>query len=130
MVAWGTTPAWRPVASVGVNNRPAASFTYMCTGVTCAFTSTSADSDGSIAAVAWDFGDGAKSTDANPTHTYAPGGAYVVTLIVMDNQGALASAVQTVDVNQPPVASFTYSCTNLTCRFDGSSSYDPDGAIT
>lgn len=27
----------------------------------------------------------------------------------------------------PPVASFTFGCTNLSCDFDGTSSYDPDG---
>ncbi len=32
--------------------------------------------------------------------------------------------------NQPPVASFTYDCVDLTCDFDGSDSYDPDGTIT
>jgi len=32
--------------------------------------------------------------------------------------------------NQPPVASFTYTCTGLTCSFDGSGSSDPEGSIT
>jgi|GEM_PF-705754 len=32
-------------------------------------------------------------------------------------------------VNQPPVASFAYSCAGLTCEFDGSGSSDPDGTI-
>jgi hypothetical protein len=32
-------------------------------------------------------------------------------------------------VNQPPVAFFTCSCTDLTCDFDGSGSADPDGTI-
>jgi subtilisin family serine protease len=31
--------------------------------------------------------------------------------------------------NQPPVASFTYGCTDLACTFDGSASYDPDGSV-
>jgi len=31
--------------------------------------------------------------------------------------------------NQPPVASFTYGCSGLTCDFDASASYDPDGSI-
>ena len=31
--------------------------------------------------------------------------------------------------NQPPTASFTYSCTGLTCNFNGSASNDPDGSI-
>ncbi len=32
--------------------------------------------------------------------------------------------------NNPPTASFTYSCTDLTCTFDGSGSNDSDGSIT
>ena len=31
--------------------------------------------------------------------------------------------------NNPPIASFTYSCTNLECSFDGSGSSDSDGSI-
>jgi len=31
--------------------------------------------------------------------------------------------------NQPPTASFTYSCTDLSCSFDGTGSSDPDGTI-
>lgn len=32
--------------------------------------------------------------------------------------------------NQPPTASFTFSCTDLTCSFNGSGSGDPDGSIS
>jgi PKD repeat protein len=32
--------------------------------------------------------------------------------------------------NQPPVASFTYNCTELLCDFDASGSSDPDGNIS
>jgi subtilisin family serine protease len=31
--------------------------------------------------------------------------------------------------NQPPVASFTYTCDALSCAFDASASYDPDGSL-
>jgi PKD repeat protein len=31
--------------------------------------------------------------------------------------------------NQPPVAAFTYDCTDLACDFDASGSSDPDGSI-
>lgn len=34
------------------------------------------------------------------------------------------------DENTPPNASFTYSCTELDCEFDGSDSSDPDGSIS
>jgi len=33
------------------------------------------------------------------------------------------------DTNADPVASFTYSCTDLSCNFDGSASSDSDGSI-
>jgi len=32
--------------------------------------------------------------------------------------------------NLPPTAAFTYTCNHLTCEFDASGSYDPDGSIS
>jgi|AntRauTorckE6833_2_1112554.scaffolds.fasta_scaffold00149_11 Tol biopolymer transport system component/chitodextrinase len=32
-------------------------------------------------------------------------------------------------MNEPPIAAFTFSCTNLTCDLDASESTDPDGSI-
>ena len=120
------------VTVAAANQPPVASFTKSCSGLTCSFTSTSSDPDGSVASYSWTFGDGGTSTVANPSHTYAAGGAYTVTLRVTDNQGAVsAPASQTVTVsapNQPPVASFTKSCSGLTCSFTSTSS-DPDGSI-
>ncbi|NIP81613.1 MAG: PKD domain-containing protein, partial [Gemmatimonadetes bacterium] len=62
------------------NSPPASSFTYDCTDLACDFTDTSTDSDGSIASWSWDFGDGATSTAQHPSHTYAAGGTYTVSL--------------------------------------------------
>jgi PKD repeat protein len=33
------------------------------------------------------------------------------------------------NVNDPPIVSFTYTCSGFTCDFDASASYDPDGTI-
>ena len=114
------------------NQAPTANFTFGCSGLGCNFTSTSSDPDGSIASYSWTFGDGATSTLQNPSHTYAAGGTYTVTLRVTDNQGAQSTtASQSVTVtppNQPPTASFTRSCNGLTCSFTSTSS-DPDGSI-
>ena len=83
------------------NQPPVAAFTKTCSGLTCGFTSTSSDPDGSITAYSWTFGDGATSTAQNPSHTYAAAGTYTVTLTVTDNQGATSSTSQTVTVTQP-----------------------------
>src|SRR6266852_2287647 len=127
--AAGHSPAWRPLSGIGVNNRPAASFTYTCADLTCTFDGTVAsDSDGTIAAYNWRLGDGTTSSSPTTTHTFVGGKAYKVSLVVMDNLGALGVGTQTVDLDRPPVASFTYACSGLTCTFDGSASYDPDGS--
>ncbi len=114
------------------NQPPVAAFTFNCTQLACSFTSTSNDPDGTVASYAWAFGDGSTSTLQNPSRTYATGGSYTVTLTVTDNQGAPSSPTsQTVTVtapNQPPVASFTFSCTELACSFT-STSNDPDGTV-
>src|SRR5207244_2496041 len=85
-----------------------------------------------IASWSWNFGDGQTATQQNPSHTYAAGGSYTVTLTVKDNQNASSSpASKTVNVsapNQPPTAAFTPSCTGLTCTFTDQSS-DPDGTV-
>ena len=47
---------------------------------------------GRIAAYAWNFGDGATSTDPSPAHSYAlPGGDFTVSVMVTDNQGGAAT---------------------------------------
>jgi chitodextrinase len=48
----------------------------------------SSDTDGSIAAYSWNFGDGtAAKSGATTSHTYSTPGAYTVTLTVTDNAG-------------------------------------------
>src|SRR6266516_3422951 len=113
------------------NQAPTANFTFSCSGLSCSFTSTSSDPDGSIAGYSWNFGDATTSTAQNPSHSYAAAGTYNVTLTVTDNQGATNSVTHSVTLaaaNQPPVAAFSSSCSALTCSFTSTSS-DPDGTI-
>ncbi len=73
-------------------------------GQAVSFTDGSSDPDGSIAAWQWTFGDGAISSEANPSHTYSEDGTYEVTLTVTDDDGATNSSSQhlTVAANEPP----------------------------
>ncbi len=66
------------------------------------FSTGSSDSDGTIASYLWDFGDGATSTSANPTHSYTAAGGYSVSLTVTDNDGATGSDTTTVSVTDTP----------------------------
>lgn len=100
------------------NSAPVASFTSSCTGLTCSFTDTSTDSDGSIASRSWTFGDGATSTAANPSRTYASAGTYTVTLTVTDDDGAPATTSSSVTASAAPATGLT---------FTGSSSQGPKG---
>ena len=120
------------------NNPPTADFTVACDALTCQLTDQSGDADGTIAAYAWDFGDGAASAEPDPVHTYAaPGGEFSVTLTVTDDDGDAGTAAKLVIVesgpvivepgNTAPAADFTVSCTNLTCRFTDLST-DPDAS--
>ncbi len=60
--------------------------------------SNSSDSDGSLAAYLWDFGDGSYSEQMSQEHVFAQAGEYQVTLQVTDDQGEKALSSQTVVV--------------------------------
>ncbi|MGP3990550.1 PQQ-dependent sugar dehydrogenase [Streptomyces sp. 3N207] len=57
-----------------------------------AFTSKATDEDGDELKLSWDFGDGATSTEANPTHTYEANGTYTATVTAEDSSGRTGSA--------------------------------------
>jgi len=60
--------------------------------------SGSSDPDGAIVSYAWEFGDGATSTEADPAHTYDTVGPYSATLTVADDAGAASSDTVAITV--------------------------------
>ena len=48
--------------------------------------------------ISWDFGDGTRSSESNPTHTYTRKGRYAVTLKVLDNSGCLITQSKALDI--------------------------------
>ncbi|MDX2503628.1 MAG: PKD domain-containing protein [Gammaproteobacteria bacterium] len=121
-------------AATSTNQAPMASFTFVCTDLNCDFdAAASSDVDGTIVSYLWDFGDGSTASSSVANHSYAADGSYTVTLTVTDDAGATGTLQQIVTVattvNQNPIASFTFQCTNLNCSFDGSTSSDADGTI-
>jgi PKD repeat protein len=65
------------------------------------FTDTSI---GSPTGWSWTFGDGATSTERNPSHTYAAPGKYTVTLTVTDGSGGTSTKTRTDYVEALPLS--------------------------
>ncbi|MEL6705600.1 MAG: PKD domain-containing protein [Bacteroidota bacterium] len=109
----------------GVNTPPDAGFTFSCNNLTCDFTDTSSDSDGALVTWDWDFGDGASSSQQNPTRIYASAGTYSVTLTVTDNEGATDDVTRTVSVSdssEPDTAAPQLSGSIQGGRYEGTAS--------
>ncbi|MFT3896925.1 MAG: M4 family metallopeptidase [Thermomonas sp.] len=94
----GVTATGTNCGGGGGNNPPEASFTVKTRGQFVQVTSTSTDSDGTIASVKWDSGDGRTSTKTPLTYKYASPGTYTVTLTVTDDDGATSSTSKSVTV--------------------------------
>jgi len=123
------------------NASPTADFTYSPTnppvGAWVQFdASGSSDSDGTITSYAWSFGDGSTDSGVARWHRFNNPGTYIVTLTVTDDDGAIDTMTQAVQVgssNQAPVAAFSATPTNpmvnAWVQFDATASADSDGSI-
>jgi PKD repeat protein len=78
---------------------PTASFSFEKSGLSVDFKDHSTrDDDVRFVSWSWDFGDGGKSSDKNPSHTYTAPGTYTVILTVKDSSGLSDSETQQVTV--------------------------------
>jgi PKD repeat protein len=114
----------------GCQKEPSASFTASKTIATLnekiTFTNTTGDGDH----YEWDFGDGSKSEEASPSHSYTKVGNYVVTLKAFSKNGKKTSSVsETITIGLPPVCQFSYlplyPMPNLPILFTDNSSNNP-----
>ena len=105
---------------------PTAAFSFSCNGLSCSFDASASSSNVAISTYHWWWDDETTTDTASATasHPYAFGGTFNVTLTVTDANGKSASVTHAVAVIDPnPVrAAFTFSCSGVTCTFDGSGS--------
>jgi PKD repeat protein len=115
-----TSPSWAPASALLL-----ADFSIDCTGFVCSVDGSG--STGTISDYAWSFGDGATASGSIASHMYADGGVKTIQLTVIGANGSTRSMSRTITLNRPPVAAISVTCVVLTCTFDWSGSYDPDG---
>lgn len=96
------------------------------------FTDLSTTDHGFLTDWNWDFGDGATSIDQNPSHTYADGGTYTVTLDVKNDLGCITSMSQSVLIYPLPEIAFDIEndCLNETAIFTDLSTIPSPYSIT
>lgn len=125
---------------LAVHAPPEASFTFspalpreLATTTFDAGATVNPDPATSLSSYRWSFGDGATSSDARVTHTYARAGTYIVTLAVADGLGLTDTTTTRVTVaHAVPTALITVRATQAVrgqqVRFTGSSSHAADEA--
>lgn len=90
------------------------------------------DREGGIAALWWDFGDGNRSNEREPTHRYARAGLYAGRVSVTDEGGLSTDFPFTIDVaNAPPVATIALASGGY-AAFPSTlvaTATDPDGRV-
>jgi PKD repeat protein len=93
----------------------------------------SRDADGSVVRFDWELGDGSTAGGRSIKHLYDAAGTYLVRLVVTDDDGASREASQTVIVNGPPQAAFTWTpavpVPGQVVAFDAGPSTDADGEV-
>jgi PKD repeat protein len=122
--ASGASDSASQFVSVGVTGKPPqAAFDFQGSGLTVTFADRST---GGPTGWSWNFGDGAISTQQNPTHAYTAAGTYNVTLTAANAAGqSSASKFVTVPGGTAPQANFTFQASGLTVAFADTSTGGP-----
>lgn len=118
---------------VTVYGLPNAAFTTAnaCEGSSIILNNNSTSNNGAITSYLWDFGNGATSTQSNPSTVYGTYGNYEINLTVISSLGCADTAHQQVTIHPLPISAFLSSnaCAQSNLAFQNTSSI-PSGSIT
>jgi PKD repeat protein len=104
-----------------IKNTPTASFTETVDYMTVSFTDTSTPGTHPITSWVWSFGDGASSSEQNPSHVYTLPGTYNVSLEVTTSIGSNSTTQSVTAAGNPPTAAFTKAVDYMTVSFTDAS---------
>jgi PKD repeat protein len=111
------------LVTVSQGDPPVADFAFQVNGLNVVFAD---QSTGGPTSWSWDFGDGATSSQKNPSHTYAKAGTYAVVLTAANAAGSGSKTkLVTVAQKKPPIAAFCYQRNKLDVVFTDQSSQSP-----
>lgn len=105
-------PTVTTIPATVTNIPPNALFTYAAVGGNPLDIQFTSQSTGTIAAYAWNFGDGTGSVEPNPRHTFPSHGTYNVQLVVLetnDANGHRSEQVQQITLNPALDAVFSFA---------------------
>ncbi len=124
----------KPVAFVSANK------TFGEAPLTIQFTGDKSSDDKKVNGYSWDFKDGSKSSNANPSNTFTKAGTYSVELTVTDEDGLSDKKAITISVSEPqasneaPVASSSSNLSSgdapLQINFKGDQSTDDEEIVS
>jgi PKD repeat protein len=120
VTAPGGTSMKRKFVTVTAGEPLIANFGYTVNGLNVLFADASA---GKPTSWSWDFGDGKRSSEKNPSHSYTQAGSYAVSLTVTNAFGVSDSTSQFVSLSlgDPPVADFQVQTDGLRALFTDAS---------
>lgn len=109
-------------ASIVVAQVPVAQFTAsstsVCAGTPITFSDQSNYGGATIISTNWDFGEGGKSSNRNPTYTFANPGVYQILLTVISSGGTdFELKLKYITVNPNPIASFSFAGNGCTVPY-------------
>ncbi len=112
-----------------IYKEPAANFTLSddaCTNQPLNLLDASFTDGRAITSFSWDFGDGGKSTDRNPTHIFIKAGNYQVRFVIVTETNCTAETIKSITVVPAPTVTFNNpeSCVDDFVQFNALASED------
>jgi gliding motility-associated-like protein len=127
----GCSDTTQQVVTINPPPAPGMSYTATCEGVPAQFQASLSGGNSGSPTWLWNFGNGATSTQQNPTYTFPSWGSFPVSLSVTNN-GCTTTITQNVSISPAPVIAFSANsiCLGTVTSFTNTSYVPGGGAMS